>query len=58
MEYLLFFNCTGCVPLNGRTFVNNESQMMWIEVAIAYFKVRTQHVPRRIEENHEKSLSG
>jgi aspartate/glutamate racemase len=36
--------------------VNDESGGMWEEAAVDYFKVLSQHLPGRIEENHEKPV--
>jgi hypothetical protein len=33
---------------------SDESEMMWMEAIVAYFKVLSQHVPGQITENHEQ----
>jgi hypothetical protein len=41
-----------------RMTVNNELERMWKEAVMAKFKVLSQHLPGRTEENHKKPQSG
>jgi hypothetical protein len=38
--------------------MNNESQKIWKEAVVDYFKVLSWHLPGGTEENHKKSQSG
>jgi len=37
--------------------INDELDRMWKEVVVAYFKVISQHVRRRSDENYERSVT-
>jgi hypothetical protein len=38
--------------------MNNDSERIWEEAVVAYFKLLSQHLPGRTEKNYEKSQSG
>jgi hypothetical protein len=33
--------------------MNDDTEMMWKEVAVAYFKIFSRHYPAGTEESHE-----
>jgi len=37
-----------------KQYINNEFKFMWKEAVTAYFKVLSQHLNGRTEENHEE----
>jgi hypothetical protein len=50
---VILFNCIGCVALNDKIVLIDESERKWKKLVMAYFKLLFHHLPIGTEENNK-----
>jgi len=52
---MMLFNCISYVTSNGSIVANDKLERIWKEANTVCFKVLTQHLPGKNDENYNKT---